>query len=113
MTAEQKEQVKSWIELLQLQAVQNRPLFQLSLGQQRMVLLARALVKNPPLLILDEPCQGLDEEQIGYFKLLIDELCKTFNTTLLYVSHYSKDLPSCITHAVVINNGNLSMRATV
>lgn len=110
MSTEQKEQVKLWIELLQLQAVQQRPLFQLSLGQQRMVLLARALVKNPPLLILDEPCQGLDEEQISYFKQLTDQLCKTFNTTLLYVSHYSKDLPSCITHAVVLNNGNMAGR---
>ncbi len=103
----QQEQVKAWIELLQLQQVQQRPLFQLSLGQQRMVLLARALVKNPPLLILDEPCQGLDEEQIAYFKQLIDQLCATFNTTLLYVSHYSKDLPACITHAGVLNNGVL------
>ncbi|MCS3795390.1 ATP-binding cassette domain-containing protein [Niastella sp. OAS944] len=110
MTTQQKEQVQSWIALLQLQAVQHRPLFQLSLGQQRMVLLARALVKNPPLLILDEPCQGLDEEQISYFKLLIDQLCKTFNTTLLYVSHYSKDLPSCINNAVVLNNGNMEVR---
>ncbi|HUP12947.1 MAG TPA: ATP-binding cassette domain-containing protein [Niastella sp.] len=109
MTAEQKEQVKRWIELLQLQAVQHRPLFQLSLGQQRMVLLARALVKNPPLLILDEPCQGLDEEQISYFKLLIDQLCQTFNTTLLYVSHYSKDLPSCITNAAVLKNGKMEV----
>jgi molybdate transport system ATP-binding protein len=106
----QQEQVKAWIELLQLQKVQYRPLFQLSLGQQRMVLLARALVKNPPLLILDEPCQGLDEEQTGYFKQLIDQLCKTFNTTLLYVSHYSKDLPSCITRAVEIRNGNLAIK---
>jgi molybdate transport system ATP-binding protein len=109
MTTEQKEQVTQWIELLQLQAVQQRPLFQLSLGQQRMVLLARALVKNPPLLILDEPCQGLDEEQTGYFRQLIDELCKTFNTTLLYVSHYSKDLPSCITNALLLKNGDMEI----
>lgn len=107
ISTRQQEQVQAWIELLQLQALQRRPLFQLSLGQQRMVLLARALVKNPPLLILDEPCQGLDEEQISYFKLLIDQLCETFNTTLLYVSHYSKDLPSCITHSAVLENGNI------
>jgi molybdate transport system ATP-binding protein len=107
MSTEQKEQVNWWIELLQLKAVQHRPLFQLSLGQQRMVLLARALVKNPPLLILDEPCQGLDEDQTGYFRQLIDQLCKTFNTTLLYVSHYSKDLPLCITHAARLENGSM------
>jgi molybdate transport system ATP-binding protein len=108
ITSVQQEQVQAWIQLLQLQPVQHRPLFQLSLGQQRMVLLARALVKNPPLLILDEPTQGLDDEQINYFKMLINQLCETFNTTLLYVSHYSKDLPGCITHAALIENGNLT-----
>jgi molybdate transport system ATP-binding protein len=110
LTAAQKEQVLDWIQLLQLPAVQHRPLFQLSLGQQRMVLLARALVKNPPLLILDEPCQGLDEEQVSYFKLLINQLCETFNTTLLYVSHYSKDWPECITHAAMLENGKMMVK---
>jgi molybdate transport system ATP-binding protein len=105
----QQEQVQHWISLLQLQAVQRRPLFQLSLGQQRMVLLARALVKNPPLLILDEPCQGLDEEQSVFFKTLINQLCETFNTTLLYVSHYSKDLPACITNAAYLEHGKLTV----
>lgn len=108
LTPGQQEQVNAWIALLELQLLQRRPLFQLSLGQQRMVLLARALVKNPPLLILDEPCQGLDDEQTNYFKQLINQLCATFNTTLLYVSHYSKDLPACITHAALINNGQLT-----
>lgn len=105
ITTIQQQQVQAWIQLLQLQPLQHRPLFQLSLGQQRMVLLARALVKNPPLLILDEPTQGLDEEQISYFKMLINQLCTSFNTTLLYVSHYSKDLPACIKQAAAINNG--------
>jgi molybdate transport system ATP-binding protein len=106
----QQEQVQNWIQLLQLQNLQRRPLFQLSLGQQRMVLLARALVKNPPLLILDEPTQGLDEEQISYFKSLVNQLCETFNTTLLYVSHYSKDLPGCITHAALLENGRMTVK---
>jgi molybdate transport system ATP-binding protein len=106
----QQEQVQAWIQLLQLQALQRRPLFQLSLGQQRMVLLARALVKNPPLLILDEPCQGLDDEQTGYFKMLINQLCTLFNTTLLYVSHYSKDLPECVTNAACLESGKMIVR---
>jgi molybdate transport system ATP-binding protein len=77
-----------------------------------MVLLARALVKNPPLLILDEPCQGLDEEQISYFKMLIDQLCHTFHTTLLYVSHYSKDLPGCITNVALLDKGSLLVQSS-
>ena len=105
VSPEQEEQVNLWIELLQLQKIKERPLFQLSLGQQRMILLARALVKNPPLLILDEPCQGLDEDQTSYFKKIVDELCRSFNTTLLYVSHYIKDIPSCLTHYLRLENG--------
>jgi molybdate transport system ATP-binding protein len=70
-----------------------------------MVLLARALVKNPPLLILDEPSQGLDEEQTNYFKNCIDQLCRHFGTTLLFVSHYAKDIPACVTHYLKLDNG--------
>jgi molybdate transport system ATP-binding protein len=69
---------------------------QISTGEQRMVLLARALVKNPPLLILDEPCQGLDEEQIQRVKEILDYICSNTQTTLIYVSHYASDIPSCV-----------------
>ena len=69
---------------------------QISTGEQRMVLLARALVKNPPLLILDEPCQGLDEEQIHRVKEILDYICSNTQTTLIYVSHYASDIPSCV-----------------
>jgi molybdate transport system ATP-binding protein len=69
---------------------------QISNGEQRMVLLARALVKNPPLLILDEPCQGLDEEQIQRVKEILDYICSNTQTTLIYVSHYASDIPSCV-----------------
>lgn len=69
---------------------------QISTGEQRMVLLARALVKNPPLLILDEPCQGLDEEQIQRVKEILDYICSNSQTTLIYVSHYASDIPSCV-----------------
>ncbi|MEJ0106218.1 MAG: ATP-binding cassette domain-containing protein [Bacteroidota bacterium] len=105
LSEQQAGQVESWIELLQLQKLRQKPLFQLSLGQQRMVLLARALVKNPPVLILDEPCQGLDEAQTGYFKNFIDQLCRQFNTTLLYVSHYEKDIPGCVDKFLRLENG--------
>jgi molybdate transport system ATP-binding protein len=106
LSSSQQEQVQAWIQLLQLQSLQRKPLFQLSLGQQRMVLLARALVKNPPLLILDEPCQGLDSAQINYFKQLINRLC-AIGATLVYVSHNVNDILECITNIARLENGRL------
>jgi molybdate transport system ATP-binding protein len=96
LTAEQEEKVMLWMKLLALQDLRMRRLPQLSAGQQRMVLLARALIKNPPMLILDEPCQGLDDEQTGYFRELITVLCEAFDKTLIYVSHYRQELPRCV-----------------
>ena len=61
--------------------------FSLSAGFQRMVLLARALVKRPRLLILDEPCQGLDAAHRGLFVRAVDALIRARAATVLYVTH--------------------------
>jgi molybdate transport system ATP-binding protein len=105
LDTEQEAAVEHWIQLLSLQPFRNRRLAQLSTGQQRMVLLARALIKNPPLLILDEPCQGLDEQQTTYLRDIVTTLCETFGTTLIYVSHYQQELPACIDHWLRLNKG--------
>jgi len=105
LSDEQEENVLLWIRLMELTAFQHKRIFQLSTSQQRMTLLARALVKNPPLLILDEPTQGLDEIQTAYFKNLVNEICANFKTTLIYVSHYTGDLPACIDHFLQLKNG--------
>jgi molybdate transport system ATP-binding protein len=108
LTAAQRNQVNQWIALFHLEAVQNKLLSLLSAGEQRLVLLARALVKNPPLLILDEPCQGLDREHIQQFRGIIDDVCRMFDTTLLYVSHYKEEIPECVTHFMQIEEGKAS-----
>jgi len=105
LNEEQTALVALWIQLLSLQELRSRRLIQLSTGGQRMVLLARALIKNPPMLILDEPCQGLDDEQTAYFRELVTILCETFGTTLIYVSHYQQELPSCINHWLRLEKG--------
>ncbi|MEO8821318.1 MAG: ATP-binding cassette domain-containing protein, partial [Ginsengibacter sp.] len=76
--------------------VSTKPLHSISASLQRMILLARALVKNPPLLVLDEPCQGLDLVQSSQFVSLIDHICSGTNKTLIYVSHDEKNVPECV-----------------
>jgi molybdate transport system ATP-binding protein len=97
--------VLEWMDILGIIAIKEKRLNQLSLGEQRLVMLTRALVKSPPLLILDEPCQGLDSQQTARFKNTIDMICGSTSTTLIYVSHYSQDIPSCITHHLQLEAG--------
>jgi molybdate transport system ATP-binding protein len=105
LSPDQQSAVECWMDLLGIGELRHRRLAQLSLGQQRMVLLARALIKNPPMLILDEPCQGLDEEQTAHFKTLVGTLCEAFGTTLIYVSHYQKEIPGCVDRFLRLENG--------
>jgi molybdate transport system ATP-binding protein len=72
------------------------------------VLLARALVKNPPLLILDEPCQGLDKEVTAKFIALIDDICVQMKKTLVYVSHYEEEIPTCVTYTLKLEQGKIA-----
>jgi molybdate transport system ATP-binding protein len=67
-----------------------------------MILLSRALVKNPPLLVLDEPCHGLDEKQCIQFVSLIDHICSGSGKTLIYVSHDERNVPLCIEKVLLI-----------
>jgi len=96
ITEAQKNRIDLCLDVFGISHLSHRMFQQISTGEQRMVLLARALVKNPPLLILDEPCQGLDEEQIQRVKEILNYICSNTQTTLIYVSHYASDIPSCV-----------------
>lgn len=104
---EQKQLVKQWIKLLHLEDSIHKLLISLPLGKQRLVLLARALVKNPPLLILDEPAQGLDEEQTAFFKTIIEQICLQSEKTLIYVTHLKEEVPSCVTNFIQVEKGRI------
>lgn len=97
-----------WLALLGFPSqTAQQPFHSLSWGQQRLVLIARALVKHPAVLILDEPLQGLD----GLNRLLvlrfIDVMLSQGTTQLLFVTHHQEDAPTCITHRLkfVPDNG--------
>lgn len=102
-----KELAMQWLETTGLAKEANNKFNKLSVSQQRICLITRALVKNPPLLILDEPCQGLDTEQKESVKDLINHLCAVSNLTLIYVSHYPEDIPDCINKSLSLENGKI------
>ena len=103
---EQNTIVEQWLSFLNLNLKAQESLYALSTSEQRLTLLARALVKNPPLLVLDEPCQGLDEQQVSEFVRLIDDLCERLNKTLIYVSHYENEIPGCVDKVMMLENGS-------
>jgi len=78
---------------LGLDTVADRPLHELSHGSQRMVLLARALVSKPDLLILDEPCQGLDAEHTLLVNRAVERVAHKMPISSIYVSHHEDELP--------------------
>ncbi|MHA8094235.1 ATP-binding cassette domain-containing protein [Aquirufa lenticrescens] len=96
LTEEQTNQVNHWMQVMGIAHLKERSFLQISGGEQRMVLITRALVKNSELLILDEPCQGLDRVQTEHLKSVLDYLAENSEMTLLYVSHYDRDIPSCV-----------------
>lgn len=102
----QQQKVTQLMDFFELTPYKDRLLTTLPLGKQRLVLLARTVIKNPSLLILDEPCQGLDHAQAAHFNAVVDELCN-FGKTLIYVGHYETQLPSCIEHKIVLEKGEV------
>ena len=92
----QRAAARRWLARFGLADSAGAPLFALSAGLQRMVLLARALVKRPELLILDEPCQGLDLEHRTQYIAAVDALIRAGTTAVIYVTHRKDEIPPSI-----------------
>ncbi|MFL5341347.1 MAG: ATP-binding cassette domain-containing protein [Gemmataceae bacterium] len=105
-SAEQDEIVRSLFEQFRLTLLAGRPFSQLSTGEQRLVLLVRALVKSPPLLILDEPFQGLDRDAIGLARRWLDSHLRP-DQTLLFVSHYADEIPTGVSRRLNLESGRV------
>ena len=99
-TEGQRASALQWMEEFGIARLATRPFLRLSSGEQRLCLVARAFVKDPPLYILDEPLQGLDETQRRRVKALLDKFCGAPGKTLLMVTHYPEEYPGCIDHSL-------------
>jgi molybdate transport system ATP-binding protein len=76
-----------------------------SFGEQRLILLIRALVQQPDLLILDEPFQGLDTYKIGLSKALLNAFCQ--DKTLIFVTHYKGEIPEIVSQFLNLKEGKI------
>ena len=91
------EKCRWWLDIFGIGHLAERRFLQLSSGEQRLILLARAFVKDPQLLILDEPLHGLDLWNRRLAKDIIETFCQRRNKTMIMVTHYETELPKGIT----------------
>ena len=93
----EREQCRWWMRIFGIAHLEERPFLTLSSGEQRLVLVARAFVKDPQLLILDEPLHGLDTQNRQTVKDIITIFSQRPGKTLIMVSHYEEEIPACFT----------------
>jgi molybdate transport system ATP-binding protein len=84
-----------------------RPFSTLSQGEQKLLLLSSAIAQRPLLLVLDEPCQGLDIWNRGRLLGFIERICCVTDMSLLYVTHHDEELIPSIGHRLCLEDGNV------
>ncbi|MGJ8672906.1 ATP-binding cassette domain-containing protein [Rubritalea sp.] len=98
VTPEQRVIAQEWLKFLRLDRLKLIHFQKLSFGQQRMLLIARALIKRPRLLILDEPCQGLDPVNRALVLQLMRTIVERGMAQIIYISHEQEDKVEFLTH---------------
>ncbi len=104
----QYESADRWLRRLNLSYLKEQRFDLLSYGERRALLLARAVVKSPDILALDEPCQGLDPANRHMIIALLDDICHNSSTQLIMITHHTGDLPMCITHQLEMKTGKVT-----
>ena len=109
---EQEAIADRWLEILGMAEKAGRLFTHLSYGEKRLALIARAMVKSPELLILDEPCQGLDRANREMVLALMERIGEQTTTGLIYITHHEEEMIPCIDHILKLEkNGARSQRA--
>jgi len=98
----EKERCLQWMKIFGIDHLAQRSFVTLSSGEQRLALVARAFVKTPELLILDEPLHGLDDNYRDRVRNIIELYCNNSENTLIMVSHYEEELPSCVNKRLLL-----------
>ncbi|WP_232697292.1 ABC transporter ATP-binding protein [Brevibacillus daliensis] len=113
ITIEERERARELLEQFKIAHLGTRSYATLSQGEKQRVLLARALMPTPRLLILDEPTTGLDFIAREDFLKMIEELTEQENCpTLIYVTHHIEELLPCFEHVLLLKNGGVFAQGT-
>jgi molybdate transport system ATP-binding protein len=110
---QQRETARGWLQRLGFLQHADMAFGRISEGEQRMILIARALVKDPGLLVLDEPCQGLDAGNRDRVLRMVEAIGSDLDTTIIYVTHHRDALPKVITHVLRLDEGRVVSRQKV
>lgn len=105
-TEEARKKAEFWMNIFGVAQYKDTSFLKLSSGEQRLVLLARTFIKDPSLLILDEPLHGLDLKNRRMVKDIIETFCQRKNKTLIMVTHYREEFPACIDHEIFLKRNN-------
>ncbi len=109
-TRRQRAAARGWLRRLGLTSQGKQSFGELSLGDQRLVLLARAVVNRPKLLVLDEPCQGLDIAHRLSLLTIVDRIIAQTRASLIFVTHHARETPLCISHVLELKAGRIHRR---
>lgn len=103
---EVKQKALDMLKFVKLDHLQNQPLGTLSQGERKKIMLARALMTDPQVLILDEPCSGLDLYERELFLSTVRDLGKR-NVTMVYVTHHIEEIIPVFTHVALLEEGKI------
>ncbi len=106
VTLGQKESALKAMAHLGIETLSDTPFRQMSYGEARRVLLARAMVHRTKLLILDEPCAGLDIPTRERFLVTLEKLSRK-RTSMIYVTHRIEEIMPCVTHVLFLKDGKI------
>lgn len=108
LTSADRERALAMMELTRTSHLSERPVGRLSGGEARKIALARALVQEPELLLLDEPTSNLDPRAVGEFDELVVDAYQRFHLTVVMVTHRLDHLPRIAGRIVVVRNGRVT-----
>ncbi len=113
VNAEQTALADRWLACIGMDGHAEGPFNRLSYGEKRLVLIARAMIKSPELLILDEPCQGLDRSNREMVLALMEEIGRQPATTMIYVTHQEKEMIPCIQHVLKLGRDSCNSKQSM